>query len=132
MLHCSVILVTVPDCRLQMGQVVVIAKAAVDRLSGKLTALKGTGRPVDMAEELRMLTLQVIGEAILSLPPEECDKASMKCFPGPAGHKSRWTISPAVCSAKMRQLPVKEQRANLGFANALQHLPIEFYVLQHL
>ena len=55
---------------------VVISKAAVDRLSRKLAALKGTGRPVDMAEELRMLTLQVIGEAILSLPPEECDKAS--------------------------------------------------------
>jgi cytochrome P450 len=60
----------------RVAQVVVISKAAVDRLSSKLTALKGTGRPVDMAEELRMLTLQVIGEAILSLPPEECDKAS--------------------------------------------------------
>ena len=53
---------------------VAIAKAAVDRLSGKLAAVKGTGRPVDMAEEFRMLTLQVIGEAILSLPPEECDR----------------------------------------------------------
>jgi hypothetical protein len=29
---------------------------------------------VDMEEEFRLLTLQVIGEAILSLPPEECDK----------------------------------------------------------
>ena len=56
-------------------QVVAISKAAVDRLSHKLAAVKGTGRPVDMAEEFRMLTLQVIGEAILSLPPEECDKA---------------------------------------------------------
>ena len=52
-----------------------IAKEAVDRLSAKLAGVKGSGRPVDMAEEFRMLTLQVIGEAILSLPPEECDKA---------------------------------------------------------
>ena len=29
---------------------------------------------VDMEEEFRLLTLQVIGEAILSLPPEECDR----------------------------------------------------------
>ena len=80
-----------PDCVstpaecLQRVQVVVISKAAVDRLSAKLATLKGTGRPVDMAEELRMLTLQVIGEAILSLPPEECDKASVSCFSVPAG-----------------------------------------------
>ena len=52
-----------------------IAKEAVDRLSAKLAGIKGSGQPVDMAEEFRMLTLQVIGEAILSLPPEECDQA---------------------------------------------------------
>ncbi len=56
-----------------------IAKEAVDRLSAKLAAVKGSGQPVDMAEEFRMLTLQVIGEAILSLPPEECDKARAGC-----------------------------------------------------
>jgi len=55
--------------------VVGIAKEAVDRLSAKLAGVKGSGQPVDMAEEFRMLTLQVIGEAILSLPPEECDQA---------------------------------------------------------
>lgn len=71
-------------------QVVSIAKVAVDRLSAKLAAVKGTGRPVDMAEEFRMLTLQVIGEAILSLPPEECDKARL-----PAGHMLPHTGRPA-------------------------------------
>jgi hypothetical protein len=29
---------------------------------------------VDLEEEFRLLTLQIIGEAILSLPPEECDR----------------------------------------------------------
>jgi hypothetical protein len=29
---------------------------------------------VHLEEEFRLLTLQVIGEAILSLPPEECDR----------------------------------------------------------
>ena len=60
-----------------LSQVVVIAKTAVDRLCGKLGRWKGTGRPVDMFEEFRLLTLQVIGEAILSLPPAECDKARL-------------------------------------------------------
>lgn len=27
-----------------------------------------------MEEEFRLLTLQIIGEAILSLPPDECDR----------------------------------------------------------
>lgn len=31
---------------------------------------------VHLEEEFRLLTLQVIGEAILSLPPEECDRVS--------------------------------------------------------
>ena len=29
---------------------------------------------VDLEEEFRLLTLQIIGEAILSLPPDECDR----------------------------------------------------------
>ena len=29
---------------------------------------------VDMEEEFRLLTLQIIGEAVLSLPPDECDR----------------------------------------------------------
>lgn len=55
-------------------QVVIISKEAVDRLSAKLEQWRGTGQAVDMYEEFRLLTLQVIGKAILSLPPEECDK----------------------------------------------------------
>jgi hypothetical protein len=35
---------------------------------------RGTGEVVHLEEEFRLLTLQVIGEAILSLPPEECDR----------------------------------------------------------
>ena len=42
----------------------------------KLEAAKRSGEPVDMEEEFRLLTLQVIGEAVLSLPPEECDRVS--------------------------------------------------------
>lgn len=58
-----------------------IAKDAVDRLTAKLQAYKGTGRAVDMNEELRLLTLQVIGEAILSLPPDECDRVRTAFHP---------------------------------------------------
>jgi hypothetical protein len=39
-----------------------------------LSPCRGTGEVVHLEEEFRLLTLQVIGEAILSLPPEECDR----------------------------------------------------------
>ena len=51
-----------------------ISQRAVDRLSKKLEQYRGSGEEVQMAEEFRKLTLQVIGEAVLSLPPEESDR----------------------------------------------------------
>jgi hypothetical protein len=86
--------------RAQVG----IAMRAAGRLSAKLEAARGSGRHVDMEEEFRLLTLQVIGEAVLSLPPEECDRVrgglactgtrySLYCTPAlaasPYGHGSR-------------------------------------------
>ena len=50
-----------------------IAIRAVNRLGEKLEKVRGTGEQVEMAEEFRKLTLQVIGEALLSLSPEESD-----------------------------------------------------------
>lgn len=68
-------LLMAPALRVEiLSDVVRIAKEAADRLTEKLEKLRGTGVGVDMQEEFRLLTLQVIGEAILSLPPEECDK----------------------------------------------------------
>lgn len=57
-----------------LDDIIPIAKRAVDRLSGKLEGARGTGKAIHLEEEFRLLTLQVIGEAILSLPPEECDR----------------------------------------------------------
>jgi hypothetical protein len=59
-----------------LDDIVGIAKRATDRFSAKLQQYKGTGQPIHMEEEFRLLTLQVIGEAILSLPAEECDRVS--------------------------------------------------------
>lgn len=56
-----------------LDKVVGVAKAATDRLSDKLMRMRGTGKAVNMEEELRHLALQVIGKAILNLEPEECD-----------------------------------------------------------
>lgn len=64
-----------PALRTEMlDDVAVMGRTAVDRLTAKLQAVKGSGRPVNMDDQFRLLTLQVIGEAVLSLPPEECDK----------------------------------------------------------
>lgn len=40
----------------------------------KLEKLRGTRATIEISEEFRHLTLQVIGEAILSLTPEESDR----------------------------------------------------------
>lgn len=36
--------------------------------------MRGTGEAVELSGEFRRLALQVIGEALLSLSPEECDR----------------------------------------------------------
>jgi cytochrome P450 len=57
-----------------LDDIVPIARRAADRLSEKLAALRGTGASFSIEEEFRLLTLQVIGEAVLSLPAEDCDR----------------------------------------------------------
>ncbi|KAL4435224.1 hypothetical protein ABPG77_001906 [Micractinium sp. CCAP 211/92] len=68
-------LLMAPALRIDMLDAIIpIAKTAVDRLCKQLEAYRNTGNPVDLEEEFRLLTLQIIGEAILSLPPDECDR----------------------------------------------------------
>lgn len=51
-----------------------MAMHAVDRIQKKLDAVKSTGGSVDLNEEYRHMTLQVIGESALSLSAEESDR----------------------------------------------------------
>mmetsp|Transcript_9707 Transcript_9707/g.27751 ORF Transcript_9707/g.27751 Transcript_9707/m.27751 type:complete len:390 (+) Transcript_9707:123-1292(+) len=63
-----------PALRIEMlDKIIGIAYIAVERLSAKLYKIRGSGKSIDMEEEFRYLTLQVIGKAILDLEPEECD-----------------------------------------------------------
>lgn len=64
-----------------------IATSAVGRLSEKLRGVAGSGQAVDMEEEFRLLTLQVIGEAILGLHHDECDQV-------PCSFPPSWARSP--------------------------------------
>lgn len=69
-------LLMAPALRIDMLDAILpIALRAVERLSVKLEAVKAdtSNNVIDIEEEFRLLTLQVIGEAILSLGPEECD-----------------------------------------------------------
>ena len=77
-------LLIAPALRVDVLEVVPgIAVRAAERLCAKLraavdraAAVEGGGASpavVDMEDEFRFLTLQVIGEAVLSLPPDECD-----------------------------------------------------------
>eukprot|EP00887_Chlorella_sp_A99_P007491 scaffold2.g7491.t1 len=68
-------LLMAPALRIDMLDAIIpIAKRAVDRLCKRLEFYRGTGEPVDMQHEFHLLTLQIIGEAILSLDPQECDR----------------------------------------------------------
>ena len=67
-----------PAFRLEiLEDVSTISKRATERLIQKLTQIKnadkqkGTNTPIEMGEEFRKLTLQVIGESVLSMTPEE-------------------------------------------------------------
>jgi cytochrome P450 len=57
-----------------------VAKAAVDRLCHRLEKYRGTGKSIELAEEFRVMTLQVIGELILSLSPEESARVFPKLY----------------------------------------------------
>ena len=59
-----------------LAGVIPISVAAAQRLAAKLEGVRGAGRGIDVSEEFRLLTLQVIGLAMLSLPPEECNRVS--------------------------------------------------------
>lgn len=57
-----------------LSEVKNISKDATDRLASKLEAFRASSTAVELGEEFRKLTLQVIGEAVLSLAPEESDR----------------------------------------------------------
>ena len=57
-----------------------MAFKAVERLSVKLDKHAEQGTTVEMAEEFRSLTLQVISEALLSLSPEESDSTFAQMY----------------------------------------------------
>lgn len=57
-----------------VDKVISIARRALKRLAAKLEDIRGTDKSIDIASEIRHLTLQVIGEAIMSLSPENCDQ----------------------------------------------------------
>lgn len=57
-----------------------LAKESVDRLIVKLDKIRGTGEKIDLAEEFRHLTLQVIAEAILSIDPEEASSTFAEMY----------------------------------------------------
>eukprot|EP00879_Flechtneria_rotunda_P019652 GHRR01020649.1.p1 GENE.GHRR01020649.1~~GHRR01020649.1.p1 ORF type:complete len:480 (+),score=98.10 GHRR01020649.1:247-1686(+) len=63
-----------------LDDIVDIAQRGALRLAEKLEQYKGTRQIVHLEEEFRLLTLQIIGEAILSLPPEECDRVFPKLY----------------------------------------------------
>jgi|TARA_B110000967_G_C18891729_1_gene567835 beta-ring hydroxylase len=56
-----------------LDEIIAIANRAAHRLCAKLDKHKVSGEKIDMENEFRLLTLQVIGEAVLSLQPAESD-----------------------------------------------------------
>lgn len=63
-----------------LNDIPIITLAAVKRLCIKLDRLKASGETIEMAEEFRHLVLQVIAEAILSIPHDESDRTFAKMY----------------------------------------------------
>lgn len=63
-----------------LEQIPQMAYDAVERLSLKLDQHVKSGKPIEMAEEFRSLTLGVIAEVLLSLSPEESDQTFAKMY----------------------------------------------------
>lgn len=57
-----------------LGSVIRLTHQAVDRLSEKIRAAESSNQSIEMEEEFRLMTLQIIGGAVLSLSPDECDR----------------------------------------------------------
>ncbi|CAM9439189.1 unnamed protein product [Discosporangium mesarthrocarpum] len=76
-----------------------MAQRAVARLATKLDAIKGTGRTIEIGEELRHLTLQVISEALMGLTPEESDETFAKVYMPIVveGHMRVWNPAREFC-----------------------------------
>ncbi len=65
----------------------------------KLEKYRGTGTPVEIAEEFRHLTLQVIGESILSLTPEESDSVFPHLYLPIMARSPAWVPRPRAACA---------------------------------
>lgn len=57
-----------------LSKVVTVAEQAAKRLAGQLKEVQDTDLLINMEHVFRYLTLQVIGDILLSLTPEESDK----------------------------------------------------------
>ncbi|CAG9467343.1 unnamed protein product [Pedinophyceae sp. YPF-701] len=57
-----------------LQRIVDIAFDSTERLAKKLDPIAKEGGTLDIEQEFRLLTLQVIGKAAMNLPPEECDR----------------------------------------------------------
>ena len=81
----------------------------------KLDRVRGTGQPIEIAEEFRMLTLQVIGEAILSLSAEESDRVFPHLYLPIMEEGNRRSLEPW---RAFMPLPALTQRARVRRLNA--------------
>ena len=69
-----------------LSSVIRLTREAVDRLSLKIDAAKASNQPIEMEEEFRLMTLQIIGGAVLSLSPDECDQVLFQLQHSVVGH----------------------------------------------
>ena len=65
-----------------LSAVVRLTVQALERLTQLLENAKRTGEAVNIEEEFRLMTLQIIGAAVLSLDPDECNQVRVVCMTG--------------------------------------------------
>lgn len=79
-------LLMAPTLRVEiLATVISLTTRALQRLTQLLEAARASGQTVNIEEEFRLMTLQIIGGAVLSLDPDQCNEvsiASQNCTAG--------------------------------------------------
>ena len=88
----------------------------------KLERVRGTGTAVEISEEFRHLTLQVIGESILSLSPEESDRVFPHLYLPIMARRPRRALR-ATRAARLTRARAPAGGEQPAHAGAVAHLP---------
>ena len=116
-------LLLAPTLRVEiLAAVVRLTVQALERLSELLEHAKRSGESVNIEEEFRLMTLQIIGAAVLSLGPEECNQVrQVQCdrMHAPVDSLPFWARAAVLLSLYLQQCSAPQHAGMLEIVQSL-------------